>query len=136
MYNTHAIANANPGTPAVTPRNAIPHHALVAASLHDPAYRAEWNRTNLAHAVAIEVIRYRADHRLSQRAMGDVLSMSQPQVARLERGDHNPNMETLMRLSCALGVRFAITVEPNADATEATVEVTGRHSAEAHPAPG
>ena len=34
--------------------------------------------------------------------------MTQPQVARLELGEVNPSMETLMRVSAQLGIEFTI----------------------------
>jgi transcriptional regulator with XRE-family HTH domain len=79
---------------------------------NDPAFRAEWERTTLARAVAIAIVRYRAEHDLSQRQLAEVVGMSQPQVARLELGEYNPRMETLMRLSSRLGLEFTIDVRP------------------------
>jgi transcriptional regulator with XRE-family HTH domain len=38
--------------------------------------------------------------------------MKQPQVARLELGEVNPSMETLMRVSAQLGIEFTIDVRP------------------------
>jgi transcriptional regulator with XRE-family HTH domain len=78
----------------------------------DPEFRAEWERTALARAVALTVIRYRADHGLSQRELAEVLGMPQPQVVRLERGDVNPRIETLMHLASKLGTEFTIDVRP------------------------
>jgi hypothetical protein len=43
-----------------------------------PKFRAEWERTALARAVAEAVIRYRAEHGLSQTALARVLGWSQP----------------------------------------------------------
>jgi len=86
---------------------------LVAEELrNDPVFRAEWERTALARAVAVAVIRCRADRDLSQRDLAGILGMEQPQVARLERGDVNPNMETLMRVASGLGIEFTIDVRP------------------------
>jgi transcriptional regulator with XRE-family HTH domain len=78
----------------------------------DPKFRAEWERTALARAVALAIIRYRADHDLSQRELSERLLMKQPQVARLELGEVNPSMETLMRVSAQLGIEFTIDVRP------------------------
>ncbi|MEA2222363.1 MAG: hypothetical protein QOH83_739 [Solirubrobacteraceae bacterium] len=80
--------------------------------LSDPKFRAEWERTALARAVAVAVVSYRAKHDMSQRDIANVLAMTQPQVARLERGDVNPNMETLMRLAAGLDIEFTIDVRP------------------------
>ncbi|MBV9336381.1 MAG: helix-turn-helix transcriptional regulator [Solirubrobacterales bacterium] len=78
----------------------------------DPEFRAEWERTALARAVAVAVVRYRAEHDLSQRELGERLGMKQPQVARLELGEVNPSMETLTRVSAQLGIEFTIDVRP------------------------
>jgi len=85
---------------------------LLAEELTDPGFRAEWERTALARAVALRVVRYRADRDISQRDLAKLLDMKQPQVARLERGDVNPGIETLMRLSGALDIEFTIDVRP------------------------
>lgn len=78
----------------------------------DPEFRAEWERTALARAVALRVITYRSQHGLSQRALAERLGMKQPQVARLERGDVTPTIDTLMRLAGALDVEFVLGVHP------------------------
>jgi transcriptional regulator with XRE-family HTH domain len=80
--------------------------------LRDPVFRAEWERTAPARAVALTVLRYRTEHKLSQRALGRLLGMAQSQVARLEAGEHNPSIEMLMRLSSALVLEFAINIRP------------------------
>lgn len=80
--------------------------------LSDPEFRAEWERSALARAVAVAVIRYRVQRELSQRDLAKVLGMEQPQVARLERGDVNPGMDTLMRIASGLGIEFTINVRP------------------------
>ena len=86
---------------------------LIAEQLRtDPEFRAEWERTALARAVALAMVRYRGDHDLSQREVAERLRMKQPQVARLELGEVNPSMETLMRVSAQLGIEFTIDVRP------------------------
>jgi transcriptional regulator with XRE-family HTH domain len=85
---------------------------LIADQMTDPAFRAEWERTAVARAVALRVLRYRSERALSQRDLAKVLDMEQPQVARLERGDVNPTLETLMRLAGALDIEFTIGVRP------------------------
>lgn len=78
----------------------------------DPEARDRWNETALARAVAMEVLRYRIEHKLSQRALGRQLRMPQPQIARLELGEHNPSIEMLQRLAKGLGQRFILTITP------------------------
>ncbi len=81
----------------------------------DPKFRAEWERTALARAIALELVRYRGAHELSQRGLARLVGMSQPQVARLELGEYNPRVETLVRLSAALGLEFRINIRPEAE---------------------
>lgn len=78
----------------------------------DPAYRAEYERTKFANDVAIRVLRYRAEHSLTQTAFGRLVGMRQPHVARLEAGEHEPSLSTLVRLSAALGVDFTVDINP------------------------
>jgi ribosome-binding protein aMBF1 (putative translation factor) len=78
----------------------------------DPAFRAYWERTALARAVALAVIAYRVEHQLTQTKLAQKLGVRQPQVARLEMGEHTPSLEMLRRLSRMLGLRFVVEVAP------------------------
>ena len=84
----------------------------------DAAARERWERTALARAVAVAVIRYRAEHGLSQRALGKQLGMAQPHVARLELGEHNPTVDMLQRLAQGMGQCFVVAVAPAGRADE------------------
>jgi ribosome-binding protein aMBF1 (putative translation factor) len=84
----------------------------LAEALRDEGFRREWERTALARAVAIRLVQYRAEHVLSQRALAAKLGMKQPAIARLEAGDHTPSIETLVRLSRGLGMRFRLDITP------------------------
>lgn len=85
---------------------------ILEEDLKDPEFRAEWERTALARAVAIEVLRYRIDHELTQTALARLLGMKQPQVCRLEIGEVNPSIDTLARLAQVLGTEFLIDIAP------------------------
>lgn len=85
----------------------------LAEALKNEDFRREWERTALARAVAIRLVEYRAEHRLSQRALGAKLGMKQPAIARLEIGEHNPSIETLVRLSRGLGMSFRLEITPD-----------------------
>jgi ribosome-binding protein aMBF1 (putative translation factor) len=86
---------------------------VLARQLRDPAVRREWERTALARAVASRIVEYRAKHGLSQTALARQLGMKQPAIARLEAADHNPSVDTLMRLAQGLGMEFHIEVTPD-----------------------
>lgn len=78
--------------------------------LRDPVFRAEWDRTAVARAVAKRLVEYRVEHELTQTALARQLEMKQPAIARLEAGKHNPSFETLGRLASRLGIEFHIDV--------------------------
>ena len=80
--------------------------------LRNPEFRAEWDRTTLARAVALAVVSYRAKQGMTQTQLAHKLGVRQPHVARLEMGEHNPSLEMLHRLSRFLGLRFIFEVAP------------------------
>jgi predicted transcriptional regulator len=86
---------------------------ILAEQLRDPAFREEWQRTAIARAVANKVVTYRAEHGLSQTQLARKLGVSQPLVARLEAGEHEPTFTTLARLSRQLGLEFHIDITPD-----------------------
>jgi transcriptional regulator with XRE-family HTH domain len=89
------------------------HGALVACEqLRDRAFAAEWEATVVARVVAARLIDYRSEHGLSQRQLAERLGVKQPYVARLESGERNPELETLVRLSRALGIEFMLDIAP------------------------
>lgn len=85
---------------------------VLTRDLKDPAFRAEWQRTQFAHKVAMRVIQYRVEHALSQTELARRLGMRQPHIARLEAGQHEPSLTMLQRLSDVLGIEFHIAITP------------------------
>jgi DNA-binding XRE family transcriptional regulator len=85
---------------------------LAAALAADPEFAADWERLALARMVSTTLIAYRSDHGLSQRDLAKRLGVSQPRVVELESGEKNPQIETLIKISAAIDVEFAIDVVP------------------------
>lgn len=80
--------------------------------LKDPAFREQWEKSALGRAVALRLVAYRAEHKLSQVRLAKKLGMKQPMVARLEAGEKNPTWDTLIRLSERLGIEFVVDIVP------------------------
>jgi ribosome-binding protein aMBF1 (putative translation factor) len=80
--------------------------------LQDASFRAGWGRAALAREVAARVVAYRAEHGLSQAGLARKLGVSQPLIARLEAGEHEPTIATLSRLSRRLGLEFHLHITP------------------------
>ncbi len=83
---------------------------LADQNARDPEVAAEVVRTEVANQLAILVIRYRVDHELTQNALASQLGISQPAVARLEAGEHQPSVATLMRLARHFGITLRLQV--------------------------
>jgi ribosome-binding protein aMBF1 (putative translation factor) len=108
----------------------VSHEALLAEEMaRDPDFREEWEQTALARLVAVQLIKYRAANKLSQRALAAKLGKKQPYVARLEAGETNPDLETLVNISRALGIEFVIDISPATKTPELVPqEVAAEHA--------
>ena len=93
-------------------KDMIGQEDLLQQELQDPAFRAEWDRTALARAIAAHIVRYRGEQGLTQKELAKRLGMKQPQVARLEGGEYNPTIETLARIAAVTGVEINIDIRP------------------------
>lgn len=87
----------------------------------DAEFRAYWERTTFARALAIEVIRARATLDLSQTDLATRLDVPLDVVEALEEGEDDPSLETLRLLAERLGMQFSVSISLIApdDASEA-----------------
>jgi DNA-binding XRE family transcriptional regulator len=105
------------------PKKHKSHEELLSAELAaDPEFADEWERLAVARAVAVELIGYRSDHNLSQRALAALLGVSQPRVVELESGEKNPTFDTLVKIASVTGLEFAINVAPAGKTPELVVK--------------
>jgi DNA-binding XRE family transcriptional regulator len=101
---------------------------IVAEELNrDDDFRREWQRLAPARQFAAMLIEYRADHALSQRALAEKLGVSQPRVARMESGEQNPDVDTIIATVDTLGTEFVLDVA-SADADARLVTKGARTS--------
>lgn len=85
---------------------------LAAEQARDDEFRADWLRLAPARQFAAMLVAYRADGDLSQRALAELLGVSQPRIARMESGEQNPDVETIISVVGKLGTEFALDVAP------------------------
>jgi DNA-binding XRE family transcriptional regulator len=81
--------------------------------LADLSFRAEWQRLTPARKFAAALLRYRATHDLSQRALAERLGVSQPRIVKLESGEHNPEIATIINAARKLEIEFCLDVSPS-----------------------
>lgn len=85
---------------------------LAEEQLADPGFKAEWQRLAPARELATALLRYRAEHGLNQRELAKQLGVSQPRVVKLESGEHNPGIDTIINAVRRLGIEFVLDVAP------------------------
>jgi DNA-binding XRE family transcriptional regulator len=76
----------------------------------DPEFRRLWDASEFAQQVAIAVVRYRAEHDLTQQQLAELLGVHQPNIARLECGEKPPTLKELARITAATGLTFHLSV--------------------------
>ena len=64
--------------------------------------------SNLRVALIGELIKARTERGVTQKQLEEMSGVSQPVIARLERGTTSPNISTVMKLLAPLGKKLAI----------------------------
>lgn len=68
--------------------------------------------TDLRVALITSLVQARKEKGLSQRDLEAISGVKQPQIARMERGDSNPQIDTVLRLLAAMGKTLAVVPLP------------------------
>lgn len=68
--------------------------------------------SDLRVALITSLIQARKSQGLSQRELEAISGVKQPQIARMERGDSNPQLDTILKVLAAMGKTLAIVPLP------------------------
>jgi len=68
----------------------------------DSEYKAALTELEPFEEIARQLVAFRIEHGLSQAELARRCGVSQPAIARLERGEHEPRLATLRRVAHAL----------------------------------
>lgn len=74
----------------------------------DPEYEAALQELAPYEEIARQLIAFRIEHGLSQAEVARRCGVSQPAIARLERGEHEPRLATLRRVAHALDAELVL----------------------------
>lgn len=74
----------------------------------DPEYTAVLEELAPYEEIARQLIAFRVEHGLSQTQLGKRCGVSQPAIARLESGEHEPRLATLRRVAHALDANLVL----------------------------
>jgi ribosome-binding protein aMBF1 (putative translation factor) len=81
---------------------------------HGPAHPAGKASRELGRCL----VAYRQQHGLTQEGLATKLGLAQPNVARLEAGQHTPTIATLERIARRLGIEVTVRATPAGMAVE------------------
>ncbi len=100
--------------------------AYLGKQLEDAEFRHHFEQRRLVHEVAIVVRSMREQAGLTQSQLAKMVRVSQPMIARMERGldQRTPRWETLRKIGLALGKQLKLSFV-EADGDEPLVEVDG-----------
>lgn len=119
---------ASPKQKRKTPRRraGVALDAYLGKQLEDPEFRHAFEQRRLVHEVAIVVRGMREQAGLTQAQLAKLVGVSQPMIARMERGldQRTPRWETLRKVGLALGKQLKLSFV-EADGDEPLVEVDG-----------
>jgi len=90
----------------------ISHKDVLAQELLDDEFRAIWEASAPARALAIRLVGYRMDHGITQTELARRIGIRQPALSRLEDGEHMPTINTLMKISEALDIEILLDIKP------------------------
>jgi len=74
--------------------------------LKKPNIRREYEALNPKYEIIQAIIARRNEMSLSQRKLARLVGMKQPAICRLERGDKNITIETLLRVASVLNLEI------------------------------
>ena len=59
-------------------------------------------------AIITALVQARQEQGISQRQLAEMSHVQQPQIARMERGDANPQLSTILKVLTPLGMTLAV----------------------------
>lgn len=73
----------------------------------------EWAEIDLKTKIVGEIINARQEENLTQRALEELTGIKQPMIARIESGDADPQLGTVLKLLRPLGKTLAVVDSPS-----------------------
>ena len=93
----------------------VPFDAYLKEQLRDPELRALFDEASERMEIALQIIKLREAHGLTQAQLAERVGTSQQTISRLENpGYQGHSLRTLRRIADALDARIEVRVVPNA----------------------
>lgn len=79
-------------------------------ALKNPLVKSEYEALGPEYEVIKTIIKERTRRGWSQTELAEAIGSRQPVISRLERGDGNPSLQTLIRIAKALDLSLKVTM--------------------------
>ena len=76
--------------------------------LENPEFKAEWDALEPQYAIIREMIEIRNREHITQKELSARTGIAQADISKLESGNGNPSIKTLIRLAAGLGKELHI----------------------------
>ncbi|MDI6791091.1 MAG: helix-turn-helix transcriptional regulator [Thermodesulfobacteriota bacterium] len=75
---------------------------------HDKRFAKDLYEARIQVRLAVMITKLREERGWSQRDLAKITGIKQPQIARIEKGEHLPTLETLWKLADAFDAKIVI----------------------------
>lgn len=80
--------------------------------LKDAAFKAEWDATEAEYQLIKTMLEARQRKDITQKQLSEITGIAQADISRIENGNANPSLQTLVRLAAGMGARLKIEFVP------------------------
>ena len=80
--------------------------------MKDPEFKAEWEASEAEYQIIKTMLEARQRKNITQKQLSDVTGIAQADISRIENGNANPSLQTLVRLAEGLGAKLKIEFIP------------------------
>jgi len=80
--------------------------------MKDPAFKTEWDATEAEYQIIKSMLEMRHRNAITQKQLAENTGISQADISRIENGNANPSLQTLVRLAAGMGARLKIEFVP------------------------
>ena len=80
--------------------------------LKNPEFKEEWDELEPEYQIIKAMLSSRAEKSMTQKHLADITGISQADISRLENGNANPSLRTLVRLADGMGMKLKLEFVP------------------------
>ena len=80
--------------------------------LKNPEFKEEWDELEPEYQIIKAMLSSRAEKSMTQKQLADITGISQADISRLENGNANPSLRTLVRLADGMGMKLKLELVP------------------------